>query len=206
MRYSTEHKNETRARILDAAARLFREEGYGGSGIGPLTKAAGVTNGAFYGHFKSKSEAFRNVVLAGIAQIREAVGSLRAEHGPRWRKLFIDFYLGPRRTCKLGESCALPSLSPEVMRADDETRIAYEEELLRLINEVSAGLDDVPAAGRDERDDRAIALLAMLSGGVTLARAVHDPALSERIAKAIGRHAMAMSEPEAVPAEPKRKR
>jgi TetR/AcrR family transcriptional repressor of nem operon len=212
MRYTTEHKNETRARILDAAARLFREEGYGGSGIGPLTKAAGVTNGAFYGHFKSKSEAFRNVVLAGIAQIREAVGSLRAEHGPRWRKLFIDFYLGPRRTCKLGESCALPSLSPEVMRADDETRIAYEEELLRLIKEVSAGLDDVPAAGgderddRDDRDDRAIALLAMLSGGVTLARAVHDPVLSERIAKAIGRHAMAMTEPEAAPVEPKRKR
>ncbi|WP_322013457.1 TetR/AcrR family transcriptional regulator [Paraburkholderia sp. J12] len=203
MRYSTEHKNETRARILDAAARLFREEGYGGSGIGPLTKAAGVTNGAFYGHFKSKSEAFRNVVLAGIGQIREAVGSLRVEHGTHWRKLFIDFYLGPRRTCKLGESCALPSLSPEVMRADDETRIAYEEELLRLINEVSAGLEDLPAAGRD---DRAIALLAMLSGGVTLARAVHDPALSERIAKAVGRHAMAMTEPEAATTESKRKR
>lgn len=201
MRYSAEHKNETRARILEAASRLFREEGYGGSGIGPLTKAAGVTNGAFYGHFKSKSEAFRNVVLAGIEQLRDGVASLRAAHGTRWRRPFIDFYLGPRRTCKLGESCALPSLSPEVMRADDETRTAYEEELLRLVGEVSAGLDDLPAAGRD---DRAIAFLALLSGGVTLARAVRDPALSERIAKAVGRYATAMTEPEDT--APRRKR
>ncbi|MFP6562684.1 TetR/AcrR family transcriptional regulator [Paraburkholderia sp. B3] len=201
MRYSAEHKNETRARILEAASRLFREEGYGGSGIGPLTKAAGVTNGAFYGHFKSKSEAFRNVVLAGIEQLRDGVASLRAAHGARWRRPFIDFYLGPRRTCKLGESCALPSLSPEVMRADDETRTAYEEELLRLVDEVSAGLDDLPAAGRD---DRAIAFLALLSGGVTLARAVRDPALSERIAKAVSRYATAMTEPEDM--APRRKR
>jgi TetR/AcrR family transcriptional regulator, transcriptional repressor for nem operon len=204
MRYSAEHKNETRARILEAASRLFREEGYGGSGIGPLTKAAGVTNGAFYGHFKSKSEAFRNVVLAGLEQLREGVRSLRAAHGARWRRPFIDFYLGPRRTCKLGESCALPSLSPEVMRADDETRAAYEAELLRLVSEVSTGLDDLPANNGEDHEDRAIALLALLSGGVTLARAVRDPALSERIAKAVHRYATAMAEPEET--APKRKR
>lgn len=202
MRYSAEHKNETRARILEAASHLFRQEGYGGSGIGPLTKAAGVTNGAFYGHFKSKSEAFRSVMLAGLEQLRLGVVSMRGAHGARWRRRFIDFYLGPRRTCELGESCALPSLSPEVMRADDETRGAYEEELLRLFGEVSAGLDGVPAA---DREDQAIALLALLSGGVTLARAVRDPALSERIARAVGRYAMAMTEPAAA-AAPRRKR
>ncbi len=192
MRYSVEHKNETRTRILDAASRLFRQEGYGGSGIGPLTKAAGVTNGAFYGHFKSKSEAFRSVVLTGLEQLRLAIAALKAAHGARWRRPFVDFYLGPRRTCELGESCALPSLSPEVMRADDETRDAYEEELLRIVGEVSAGLEDLPGA---DREDRAIAFLALLSGGVTLARAVRDPALSERIAQAVGRFATAMTEP-----------
>ena len=57
MRYSAEHKKQTRARILAAAGQLFRREGYGGSGIDGLTRGAGVTNGAFYGHFRSKSEA-----------------------------------------------------------------------------------------------------------------------------------------------------
>lgn len=188
MRYSVEHKHETRTRILEAASRLFRQEGYGGSGIGPLTKAAGVTNGAFYGHFKSKGEAFRTVVLDGLDQLRQGVAALKAEHGARWRRPFVSFYLGPRRTCALGESCALPSLSPEVMRADDDTRDAYEQALRQIVDEVSAGLGDRPD------DDRAIAFLALLSGGVTLARAVRDPELAQRIADAVGRYAVVIAE------------
>lgn len=194
MRYSIEHKHETRERILAAAARLFRREGYGGSGIGPLTKEAGVTNGAFYGHFKSKSEAFRAVVLSGMQQLKEAIAALKAEQGMGWRRPFIAFYLGQRRTCKLDESCALASLSPEVMRADDETRDAYEKILAQIVDEVASGLRDQPG---EDHDDRAIALLSLLAGGVTLARAVRDPAVSERIAHAVGRYATALTEPPA---------
>ncbi|QGZ59996.1 TetR/AcrR family transcriptional regulator [Paraburkholderia acidiphila] len=190
MRYSAEHKTETRKRIVDAASRLFRRDGYGGSGIDGLTKEAGVTNGAFYGHFKSKSEAFRTVVLAGMEQLRLTVADLRAGDGKRWLKTFIGLYLGPKRTCDIGESCALPSFSPEMVRADAETRDAYEAALRRLIEEVSAGLPDEAGAARD---DKAIALLAMLSGGVTLARAVPDPALSKRIADAVERAALALT-------------
>ncbi|KVL22667.1 TetR/AcrR family transcriptional regulator [Burkholderia sp. MSMB1826] len=200
MRYSAEHKHETRTRILEAASRLFRQEGYGGSGIGPLTKAAGVTNGAFYGHFKSKGEAFRQIVLDGLDQLRHGVATFKAEHGARWRRPFVAFYLGPRRTCALGESCALPSLSPEVMRADDDTRDAYEHALRQIVDEVSSGLGDTPD------DDRAIAFLALLSGGVTLARAVRDPELAQRIADAVGRYAVVIAERTDVQPEPRSSR
>ena len=192
MRYSSEHKVETRSRILGAAGELFREEGYGGSGIDALTKAAGVTNGAFYGHFKSKSAAFRAAVLAGLDELRLGISALRQQEGKGWLTAFVSYYLGPKRTCALGQSCALPSLSPEVMRADVETRLAYEAELRRIIGEVATGLGDSPAT---EREDEAIALLALLSGGVTLARAVHDPTLSSRIAEAVRRAALAMASP-----------
>ena len=190
MRYSAEHKQETRTRILDAAGQLFRKEGYGGSGIDGLTKAAGVTNGAFYGHFKTKSEAFRAAVLAGLDELRLAVEELKAKKGKGWLGAFIAFYLGPKRTCDLGQSCALPSLTPDVMRADADTRTAYEAELRRIIDEVAAGLNEGPPA---QRRDEAIALLALLSGGVTMARAVTDEALSERIAQAVRRHALALT-------------
>lgn len=190
MRYSAEHKRETRARILQAAGQVFRKEGYGGSGIDGLTKAAGVTNGAFYGHFRSKSEAFRETVLTGLEELRLAIVELKAGKGQGWLSAFASYYLGTKRVCDLGQSCALPSLSPEVMRADDETRQAYQLELQRLIAEVSAGLPDEPG---EKNTDRAIALLALLSGGVTLARAVSDPALSERIAAAVSRQAHAIA-------------
>jgi TetR/AcrR family transcriptional regulator, transcriptional repressor for nem operon len=190
MRYSPEHKKATRARILDAAGQLFRKEGYGGSGIDGLTKAAGVTNGAFYGHFKSKSEAFRAAVLAGLEELRLGIVELKASKPKRWLRAFVDFYLGPKRTCDIGQSCALPSLSPEVMRGDIETRKAYEMELRRIIDEVASGLPDGTVK---EREDSAIALLALLSGGVTLARAVPDPVLSDRIARVVGKTAVAIT-------------
>jgi TetR/AcrR family transcriptional regulator, transcriptional repressor for nem operon len=182
MRYTAEHKIETRKRIVDAASRLFRREGYGGSGIDGLTKAAGVTNGAFYGHFRSKSEAFRAIVVEGLEQLQQAIAELKRGQGKRWTDAFIGIYLGPKRTCDIGESCALPSFSPEMVRADDETRTAYETHLRDLIETVSGGLGETASAARD---DRAIALLALLTGGVTLARAVPDRAFSDRIAQAV---------------------
>ncbi len=192
MRYSAEHKQETRARVVAAAGQVFRKEGYGGAGIDALTKAAGVTNGAFYGNFKSKSEAFRTAVLAGLEDLRQGIAALKADQPKGWLKTFVGYYLGYKRTCDLGESCALPSLSPDVMRADNETRSAYTAELKRLIEEVAAGLPENAARRQPQtaRGDQAILLLALLSGGVTLARAVSDPALSERIANLVGQAAL----------------
>jgi AcrR family transcriptional regulator len=190
MRYSAEHKQQTRARILAAAGQLFRKEGYGGSGIDGLTRAAGVTNGAFYGHFKTKRDAFRTAVLDGLEQLRLGIVELKVGRGRRWLKTFVEIYLGPKRTCDLGNACALASLSTEVTRAEPDTRRAYEAELRRIIDEVANGLSDRATV---KRDDAAIALLALLAGGVTLARAVADPAFSERIALAVGRHALALA-------------
>ena len=92
-----------------------------------------------------------------------------ATHG--WKK-FADFYMSVRRTCELGESCALQSLTPEVARADDETKAAYEAELLRVVDAVAEGLPD---GTLPQRRKAAWAVLSILSGGVTLARAVDDP-------------------------------
>jgi TetR/AcrR family transcriptional regulator, transcriptional repressor for nem operon len=199
MRYSAEHKMRTQAKVIAAAGRVFRKEGYGGAGIDALTKAAGVTNGAFYGHFRSKSDAFRVAVLTGLAELRLGISALRAENQQGWLKNFVSYYLGDKRTCDLGESCALPSLSADVMRTDTETRDAYTEELGRLVTEIAAGLPEGATADGEgtSREDRAILLLALLTGGVTLARAVSNPALSERIAEIVTTEALKRGRPEA---------
>src|SRR3954451_20445836 len=197
MRYSAEHKQETKAKVVAAAGRVFREAGYGGAGIDALTKAAGVTNGAFYGHFKSKSDAFRTAVLSGLEELRQGVAALKASEPTGGLTTFVGFYFVYKRTCDLGESCALPSLSADVMRSDPETRAAYTAELRDLIGEIAAGLPengDPTACALLSREDQAIVLLAMLSGGVTLARAVSDPALSERIAQVVARAAVLLTD------------
>jgi AcrR family transcriptional regulator len=54
--------DRTRQRLLDAARSLFGERGYGGTSIDEVVRAAGVTKGAMYHHFRDKDELFRSVV------------------------------------------------------------------------------------------------------------------------------------------------
>jgi len=186
----TGRKEESRARILASAGRGFRTRGYGALGVDGLAKEAGVTSGAFYAHFKSKAEAFREAVVAGMKDLHSGIEQLRESAGPAgWRQKFVDFYLGDRRTCDLAESCALQSLTGEVARADDEARAAYEAELQHVVDAAAAGMSE--GADAERRAD-AIALLALLAGGVSLARAVKNPALSDEIAAAVRRAAAAL--------------
>jgi TetR/AcrR family transcriptional regulator, transcriptional repressor for nem operon len=166
---------------LSGAGRAFRSFGFGGAGVDGLAKASGVTSGAFYAHFDSKADAFRATVVAGMRDLAGAIRSVREQAGPKWIERFVDFYVGEKRTCKLAESCALQSLTGDVERSSDETRSAYEAELRDVIDATAGGVDAPPRQRRKE----AIALLALLAGGVSLARAVRDPALAAEIADAV---------------------
>lgn len=183
MRYPPDHREHSHARILKAVGRGFRTAGYAGIGVDGLAKAAGVTSGAFYGHFRSKAAAFRAALVAGLEELRAGVETMRARHGAGWLAAFADFYLTQKVTCPPAEACALPSFSPEVTRADDAARAAYQEELLRLVETVADGLP--PAMDERGRREAAWALLAQLAGGVMLARAVTDKSLAEEIAAAV---------------------
>ena len=191
MRYGPNHKQEARSKILHAVGRGFRWQGYAGIGVDDLAKQAGVTSGAFYGHFKSKADAFQAAALAGLEELRHAIEKLRADENDRWLKKFVEFYMGFKRTCDLRDSCALQSLTPEVARADPETKAAYEAEMLRLIETIAEGLPHGPLPSRRKT---AWAILAMLSGGVTLARAIHDPKVSAQIAASITTAVLAAAE------------
>ena len=46
-----------RQKILDAAVRVIRTQGFAGASVDELCAAAGVTKGAFFHHFKSKEAA-----------------------------------------------------------------------------------------------------------------------------------------------------
>jgi TetR/AcrR family transcriptional repressor of nem operon len=175
-----EQKIQTRQRIVDAAGRSFRKGGFGGIGVDGLAKEAGVTSGAFYVHFDSKTSAFTAAVSRGMAELRDGVLHFQSQHGKQWWPEFVRFYLGYKRTCDLSDSCTLQSLSPEVGRADAAAREAFEAGL----REVAAALVGGPASPRAPRDlDAACAALSMLIGAVTLGRAVGSARLSQQIAE-----------------------
>lgn len=169
MRYHADHKEEAKAKLLEAAGRGFRRLGYGGIGVDGLAKEAGVTSGAFYGHFKSKDAAFAAAAVAGLNDLCGSIAKLQQEQGQRWAEAFIDFYLGERLHCLLDTSCGLQSLTPDVMRASEKTKTAYGEALERVARQLADGLE---GKTEEERRQKAWSLMALLSGGVTMARSI----------------------------------
>lgn len=64
---------ETKSRILDQAARLFRENGYAAISLRAIAEAAGMKAGSVYYHFKSKEEIVLEVLDTGIRRVHSAV-------------------------------------------------------------------------------------------------------------------------------------
>lgn len=190
MRYSKEHKEETRNNILGAALNSFRAAGYNGIGVDGIAKAAKVTSGAFYKHFTSKSEAFRIVVSEGLGILRNAIADSQKSHGDKWLATFTSWYLSlpePSDKCEgsallpMQGGCALPTLTPEIARTDAETQQLFEDEIQKIVKTISAGL---PTHGRHKRR-LSWTVLALLIGGVVLARSARSEKTSAEISKSI---------------------
>ena len=63
----------TRQRILDAAARTFRDKGYSGTTLNDIAVAALLRAGSIYYHFDSKERLLEEVLDIGIARVSAAV-------------------------------------------------------------------------------------------------------------------------------------
>jgi AcrR family transcriptional regulator len=182
VRYKHDQKEQTREKIIAAAGRCFRKDGYSGIGVDGLAKEAGVTSGAFYGHFDSKKSAFAAAIVDGLGGVGSAISSLQQQYGEFWWEEFAKIYMNQKRTCDLTESCALQTLTPEVGRSDETIRSVFETEFLKIIKLANEGYSQTVNQNANEKT---LANLAMLVGGVTLARAVKDEKLSNEIANAI---------------------
>ncbi|HEY0015255.1 MAG TPA: TetR/AcrR family transcriptional regulator [Longimicrobium sp.] len=183
VRYPAGHKEKTREQIVSAAARAFREEGVDAVSVGELMGRAGLTHGGFYAHFRNKdqlvAEACRCALRESSARLMAA--ARRAPPGERLAA-FIRAYASPAHRDDPGGGCIMPALAAELGRHEaPEVRAAFTESLAESVATLARAL---PEDGDVDRTDRALALMSGLAGAVMLARAVDDPALSDRILRA----------------------
>ena len=190
MRYSSNHKAETRQRIIGEAARRFRKDGIEGTGLVPLMKALGLTHGGFYAHFESKDALVQASLEAAVQQTLErwlpAANDTPAEPSPR---AVIDNYLSVEHRDEPGEGCPLPTLAAELGLRGQPSATA--DAMVARMTALLADCRLTPAAG-----DQGIVALAAMVGALTLARAVSDPAASDAILAAV-RGALQPAEPKA---------
>lgn len=170
MRVSKEKSADNRQRILTAAARLFRERGLSGVGVDALTDAAGLTHGSLYSQFGSKerlaAEAFGHALSASSERLSKA-GTLDQ---------YVALYLSADHRERRGDGCVMAALVGEMPRQGTLLRQRFTDAVRAATLRITGLLPK-----RRTTDDEALVILATMVGALTLARAVDDPELADRI-------------------------
>lgn len=165
MKVSREQMAQNRIRILTEAGRLFREKGFAAVSVAEVMKAAGLTHGGFYGHFKSKDDLIAQAIAHATGSGADA-GDLAA---------FIDAYLSLPHSAHPELGCPMAAFAGLMRDQAPEARAAM---ALRLAEQIESMSDAMPGKDAVERRRAAIGSWAAMVGALILARSIDDPTLS----------------------------
>jgi TetR/AcrR family transcriptional repressor of nem operon len=197
MRYDWNHKQRTRRRIVEAAARRFRVSGYRAAGVDQVMKDAGLTAGGFYAHFSSKETLLAETLGLSLEEVRtQLLGGLDGLEGVAWMQAVARRYLSRAHRDQPGAGCPLPTLGGEIAREGEEPRLALQSYLQQIVAELAP---KAPAGPGLDPEDRVLATAALFTGALMLARAVPDEALSDRILRVARRLAVPEMDPYPLP-------
>jgi AcrR family transcriptional regulator len=167
----------TRARIVEAAARLIYERGVAGTTLDDVKAAAEVSGSQMYHYFPDKDELVQAVithqadVIAG-SQRQADLGS--AEGLTAWR----DMVIAQAGSSRGKGGCPLGSLAGQLAETDKRARALLAsgfEEWEAAIGEGLRRLHDTGhLPGGTDPDALAVTLLATLQGGLLLAQVQRD--------------------------------
>jgi TetR/AcrR family transcriptional regulator, transcriptional repressor for nem operon len=176
MRYSKDHKRATRQRIVEAAGRRFKEDGIDGAGVATVMADAGLTNGAFYGHFRSKEDLVANVLADQLRAQRQSFDAQPSDRAGL--EAFIRSYLSPQHRDQCADGCPSAALLDEIARRPAATKRVFSDELMDNMDDIASRIDpkDVEAARTD-----ALTLFGLMVGTLQLARALTDRDLSDQL-------------------------
>ena len=189
VRYTKEHKQETRERILATAGRRLKRDGIEGSGVATLMKDAGLTNGAFYAHFPSKDDLVAEAIADQLHALQANIVA-QAEPGPAGLEQIVRWYLSAQHRDNPGDGCPNAALLDEIGRCGDATRQAYTDGVLVVIDGLAARMapEDPPSARV-----KALGLLGLMAGTLQLSRALTDRQLSDDLLEQGLRNALTLA-------------
>jgi AcrR family transcriptional regulator len=175
----TRQKEQSRKKILQAAALLFREKGYAATGLDELMARAGLTSGAFYAHFQSKQQLLELTIDEMLQRSREILlKGTEALEGDEFLDVLLENYVSEAHRDRPGQGCPLPSLAAELYRESKDSPEKIAAHLNHLV--------DIMMKKQNELSRQAaLLLLSEAVGAVLLSRMVKGEALSAEILEAI---------------------
>ena len=147
---------------LAKAGALAKRQGYAATGVDTIAAGAGLTAGAVYAHFGSKTgmlEALIERELAASLALFGREGPLSDEELAKR----VAGYLSIGHVEHPEAGCCLPTLTAEIARADEAVREHFEQAVQQMQARLAVLLGD---------EDRAWSVLSQAVGAVMLARAM----------------------------------
>jgi TetR/AcrR family transcriptional regulator, transcriptional repressor for nem operon len=178
MRASREVMAERHTEIISQTSKLLRLRGILGTSLADLMAAAGLTHGGFYKHFDSKDALVVQATNKIFAEIKNRFEERTRSRGAKAAlKAYVTGYLSPSHINNPEEGCPLSSFGSEISREQGAIKHVFTGGVKSILEHVMEGLSCPPA----ERRQRALELLSLLSGAVSMARALDDHRLSAEI-------------------------
>jgi len=175
MRYPPGKKEQNRKQLLLASGRTAKRDGFAASGVDGLMKAAGVTSGAFYSHFSSKSALLKALIESELLASRNMWAGNPHQTAEDWLDFELDRYLNLGHVQHPEAGCVLPPLAAEIARADAPVRELFEAELVK---------GQQILAQRLHSEEMAWAFICQLVGTILLARAIPNEATQNAVLEA----------------------
>jgi TetR/AcrR family transcriptional repressor of nem operon len=167
----------TRARIVDAAARLIHERGVASTTLDDVRTIAEVSGSQLSHYFAGKDELVQAVIghQAAIIVGHQEQADLGTTEGIKeWR----DMVIAAARSTGGKGGCPLGSLGGQLAETDPGARTLIADGFARWSAAISDGLRALQTAGHlpaeTHPDDLAVTLLAALQGGLLLAQVQRD--------------------------------
>jgi TetR/AcrR family transcriptional regulator, transcriptional repressor for nem operon len=168
--------SDKRGRLVAAAVEHFHREGYARTSLAEVARAAGLSPGHVFYHFRTKEDLARAVVEAWCLRLAERLAALE-EGADGWERLarLVD-RMSENRGTYVGVGCPLAGLARDLRREGDA--LGAEAPRLYAVQDAwvraqFAGLGFAPEAAADH----ARFLMATYHGTILLAYAQNDESL-----------------------------
>ena len=191
MPYATGHREQVRSRIVEGARRLFNRNGFESVSVDSIMAEAGLTRGAFYVYFESKSDLYAEILECFFTD---------PNWRSRWEGVDVDLaspdagpqivraYLSQQHFDDVENSCPMVALPSDVARSDQKVKTAFENVFRAMVTVLGRDVKNTTEAP----EDTAMAIAGLCIGGMVVARSLNDRRLSDRLRHAAAHAALVL--------------
>lgn len=177
-----ERKKRSHQSILRSASRLLRARGISGARVADVMQGADLTVGGFYAHFPSKDALVDETLRRTATSLRDGLFAGLDEKPEGHRvEVVMKRYLSTAHRDATTLGCPFPAVVGEIGATAPQHRPTLAGQVQALIDGVAGCL---PPGGVLPRRALAVGLVALMYGGLSLARAVKGTGLSDEMLRA----------------------